>query len=161
MRKAVDKIMQVISVLLGIFLSIAVVFVLVQIVCRYVFRSPLGWTNQLCQFLFVWIVLLGLPVLFHTKGVAAFDFLSNKMKPKTQTVLHIFICLLSMFFAVCFIVFSWQFMMRKGRMMIPAFKVIPYYAVYASMPISGALTFIEMLLQLVESIGALAKGKEA
>jgi len=160
MRKAVDKIMNVISLLLGIFLSIAVLLVVLQIICRYVLRSPLGWTNQLCQFLFVWIVLLGLPVLFHTKSVAAFDFLSSKMSPKAQTILHVFISLLSMFFAVCFIIFSWQFIQRKGGMIIPAFKVIPYYTVYASMPVSGVLIFIEMLLQLVESIGQLTKRKE-
>ena len=44
-------------------------------------------------------------------------------------------------------------------MMIPAFRVIPYYAVYVSMPISGALLFIEMILQLVEAIREFGKKK--
>lgn len=161
MRKAVDKLMKAISTLLGILLMIAVVFVLVQIVFRYLLKSPLGWTNQLCQFLYVWIVMLGLPVLFHTKSVTAFDYLSSKMGERAQTVLHIIVCILSLFFAVCFISFSWQFMLKKGAMMIPAFRVIPYYTVYASMPVSGGLLIVEMVLQLVESVKALTGGKEA
>lgn len=161
MRKAVDKLMKAISTLLGILLMIAVVFVLVQIVFRYLLKSPLGWTNQMCQFLYVWIVMLGLPVLFHTKSVTAFDYLSSKMGEKAQTVLHIIVCILSLFFAVCFISFSWQFMLKKGAMMIPAFRVIPYYTVYASMPVSGGLLIVEMVLQLVESVKALTGGKEA
>ena len=161
MRKAVDKLMKVISTLLGILLMIAVVFVLVQIVFRYLLKSPLGWTNQMCQFLYVWIVMLGLPVLFHTKSVTAFDYLSSKMGERAQTILHIIVCILSLFFAVCFISFSWQFMLKKGAMMIPAFRVIPYYTVYASMPVSGVLLIVEMVLQLVESVKALAGGKEA
>lgn len=161
MRKAVDKLMKAISLLLGILLIAAVLLVVVQIIFRYVLKSPLGWTNQMCQFLYVWIVMLGLPVLFHTKSVTAFDYLSSKMGHKAQTVLHIIICLLSLFFAICFIIFSWQFMMKKGGMMIPAFRVIPYYTVYASMPVSGVLLIVEMLLQLVESVKDLVKGKEA
>ena len=161
MRKAVDKLMKAISLLLGILLIAAVLLVVVQIIFRYVLKSPLGWTNQMCQFLYVWIVMLGLPVLFHTKSVTAFDYLSSKMGEKAQTILHIIICLLSLFFAVCFIIFRWQFMMKKGGMMIPAFRVIPYYTVYASMPVSGVLLIVEMLLQLVESVKDLVKGKEA
>ena len=159
MRKAVDKLMTAIMFLLGILLALAVLFVVLQIVCRYMLKHPLGWTNQACQSLFVWIVMLGLPVLFHTKSVAAFDYISSKMRPKMQDALCIFTCLLSIFFAVCFMIFGWQFMMKKGGMMIPAFRVIPYYAVYVSMPISGALLFIEMILQLVEAIREFGKKK--
>lgn len=159
MRKTVDKLMHMISFLLGIMLFIAVVLIVAQIVFRYLLKSPIGWINQMCQFLYVWIVMLGLPVLFHNKAVTAFDYLSSKMSDKAQTVLHIVVCMLSMVFAVCFIIFSWQFMMRKGSMMIPAFRVIPYYTVYSSLPISGALLFVEMLLQFIESIRILA-GKE-
>lgn len=79
MRKTVDKLMHMISFLLGIMLFIAVVLIVAQIVFRYLLKSPIGWINQMCQFLYVWIVMLGLPVLFHNKAVTAFDYLSSKM----------------------------------------------------------------------------------
>ena len=160
MRKAVDKLMKFLSLLIGILLFIAVVLVLMQVIWRYVLRSPLGWTDQLCRFLYVWIIMLGLPVLFHNKAVTAFDFLAGKLGGKQRTVLHIFVSLLGMFFAVCFFLFSWAFMLKKGGMIIPAFKVVPYYAVYAAMPASGVLLFIEVFLQFVESIGELSRGSE-
>ncbi|MEN6562912.1 MAG: TRAP transporter small permease [Christensenella sp.] len=157
MRKAVNKLMNFLSGLIGVLLFAAVVLVLIQVFWRYVLRSPLGWTDQLCRFLYVWIIMLGLPVLFHSKAATAFDFFSGKLGEKQKSILQIFICLLGMFFAVCFFLFSWAFMMKKGSMVIPAFKVIPYYAVYASIPIAGVLVFIEMLLQLTESVKELVK----
>lgn len=160
MRKVMDKLMNAISFIIGLLLFAAVVLVVVQIFFRYVFRHPLGWSNQLCQLMYVWIVLLGLPVLFHKKAVTAFDYFSSKLSERSQHILHVFVCLFSMFFAVCFIVFSWQFMMKKGGMMIPAFRVIPYYTVYASMPVSGIILFLELLLQLIETIQILTGKKE-
>lgn len=152
MRKAMDKLMSAISFLIGMLLLAAVLLVIVQIFFRYVFRHPLGWSNQLCQIMYVWIVLLGLPLLFHKKAVTAFDYFSSKLSERSQHILHVFVCLFGLFFAVVFVIFSWQFMMKKGGMMIPAFRVIPYYAVYVSMPISGVLLIAELLLQLIETI---------
>ena len=160
MRKAVDALMRFLSRLLGVLLFIAVLTVLAQIASRYIFRAPFGWTDQLCRFLYVWIIMLGLPVLFHTKAVTAFDSLSSKLGKRQQDILHILVCVLSLAFAVCFAWFGWEFMIKKGGMMIPAFKVIPYYAVYASLPICGVLLFVEMLLQLIETIRSLCRREE-
>lgn len=160
MRKAVDALMKFVSRLLGVLLFVAVLTVLAQIASRYIFKAPFGWTDQLCRFLYVWIIMLGLPVLFHTKSVTAFDSLSSKLSPRHQEILHIVVCVLSIAFAVCFAWFGWEFMMKKGAMMIPAFKVVPYYAVYASMPLCGVLLCIEMVLQLITSIKTLCKREE-
>ena len=160
MRKVVDSIMKCVSILLGILLLFAVLLVLAQVIWRYVLRAPLGWTDQLCRFMYVWIVMLGLPVLFHEKSVTAFDYLSGKMKPKQQTILHLIVCILSIAFAVCFFYFSILFIQRKGNQMIPAFRTIPYVTIYASMPTSAVLLLIEMILQLTNSIQQLiAKGE--
>lgn len=159
MRKAVDKIMRFVSALLGLFLAIAVILVFVQVIFRYLIRSPLGWTDQLCRFLYVWIVMLGLPVLFHAKSVTVFDSLSNKLGAKQQVLLHLLVSMLSVFFSVCFFIFSWQFMLKKGTQMIPAFRVVPYYAIYASMPICAIFLCLEMTLQCVESVAQFKKMK--
>lgn len=161
MRKAVDWLMRVLSLLIGVLLAASVAVVVAQILWRYALRRPLGWTDQLCRFLYVWIIMLGLPVLFHDKGVTAFDFLSGKLKPRAQKVLHCAVCLLAIFFSVCWCVFSIQFMMKKGGMTIPAFKVVPYHAVYASMPVSAVLVCVEMLLQLSETLREMLPGREA
>lgn len=115
MRKAVDTLMRFLSRLLGVLLFIAVLTVLAQIASRYIFRAPFGWTDQLCRFLYVWIIMLGLPVLFHTKAVTAFDSLSSKLGKRQQDILHILVCVLSLAFAVCFAWFGWEFMIKKGR----------------------------------------------
>lgn len=159
MRKAVDVLMKFLSYILGILLSAAVIMVSIQVIWRYVLRTPIGWSDQLCRFLYVWIIMLGMPVLFHTKSATAFDFLSSKMGQKQQDILHVFVCLLTMAFAVCFCYFSWLFMMKKGVQPIPSFKGIKFFAVYASMPLSGVFLFIEMLMQLTETIKALVTGR--
>lgn len=160
MRKAVNALMKAISFLIGVLLFAAVVMVLIQVIWRYILRTPLGWTDQFCRFLYVWIVMLGLPVLFHEKSVTAFDFLSGKMSPKQQSILHVLTCLLSLFFAAAFFYFSVLFIQKKGGQMIPAFHTVPYYVIYDSMPVSAALLFIEMILQLTETVKELMQKKE-
>lgn len=160
MRKAINALMKVISIIIGLLLCIAVITVFVQIIWRYVLKTPLGWSDQFCRFLYVWIVMLGLPVLFHEKSVTAFDYLSNKLSPKQQNVLHIVVSLLSMFFAAAFFYFSIMFIQKKGGQMIPAFKTVPYKVIYNSMPVGAALIFVEMLLQFVESLKNMSNKKE-
>lgn len=160
MRKVVDGLMKVIQRIMGALLACAVLLVLVQVFFRYLLKAPLGWTDQLCRFLFVWIVFLGLPVLFHKKAATAFDLLSSHLKGRPHEILQMVICLLTAVFAVAFFIFSWQFMMKKGHQMIPAFRMIPYYAVYASMPLSAVLLFVEEVLQFSEALVNTFKGKE-
>jgi TRAP-type C4-dicarboxylate transport system permease small subunit len=160
MKKIMGKIMKLLSWVLAIMLVLTVIIVILQIIWRYIFRDPLNWSDQLCRFLYVWIVMLGIPIIFHYKSVTAFDFFTDKMSKQVQQYLDAFMCLLAMFFAVSFFIFSYQFIEKKGSLPIPGFGNLPYTMIYLSMPICSILLFTEMLSQFLETITLMIKKKE-
>ena len=160
MKKIMEKTMKLLSWILAIMLVLTVIIVVLQIIWRYIIRDPLNWSDQLCRFLYVWIVMLGIPILFHYKSVTAFDFFADKMSKRIQQHLYAFMCLLAMFFAVSFFIFSYLFIEKKGSFPIPGFGNLPYAMIYLSMPVCSILLFAEMLSQFIETINPTIKKKE-
>ncbi len=161
MGKLMNKLMKYIAWFIAFLLFAAVLTVFAQVLWRYVFRKPISWTDQLCRFLYVWIVMLGIPVIFHYQSVTVFDSLSKKLGEKGQRRLHIVVCLLAVFFAVAYFIFSWQFVMKKGWQTIPGFGELPYWTIYIAQPICCVFLCLEMITQMLADIRALKGKKEA
>ena len=75
MIKLIDKLMKGIECLVTILLGLEVVVIVAQIFFRYVLRRPLSWSDQACRFGLVWIIMLGVPVMFHRKSTVSFDLI--------------------------------------------------------------------------------------
>lgn len=161
MNKFMNRLMKAIEWIIAFLLFASVVIVLAQVIWRYALRRPLSWSDQMCRFIYVWIVMLGIPLIFHRKAVTAFDFLTSKLSRRGQDGMYVFVCVLAMFFAAAFFVFSLQFIGKKGGQLIPGFGIIPYTAVYASQPVSCVLLFIVMLNQFIQTVHGFGKKKEA
>ena len=50
MEKAVNKLMNLIEILIIALLSLEVLVIVAQVIFRYIFRSPLSWSDQACRF---------------------------------------------------------------------------------------------------------------
>ena len=83
MDKIVGKMIDILEKIMTVLLGVAAILVVMQIFWRYVLRDPLGWTDQGCRFVFVWMCMFGLLVLFYRKSVVAFDLIVGKLKGKT------------------------------------------------------------------------------
>ena len=91
--KLINRIMKLAELICMLLLGIAVIFVTLQIVFRYFLSSPLGWTEQTSRFCFIWIVMLGIPIMFYRKCEISFDFIREKMPEKLHNiVLLVFLC---------------------------------------------------------------------
>lgn len=91
---------KVIEYLLAALLLIAVVFILLQVVFRYILRSPLDWTEQGSRFMFIWMMMLGAAVVFYRDSAMAFDLLLHAFSPKLRFWVEAFIKVLVIFFSV-------------------------------------------------------------
>ena len=50
-----------------------------QVICRYVFNSPLVWSEELARYLFVWVGLVGAGAAVRTGGHFGLDLLYRKL----------------------------------------------------------------------------------
>ena len=135
---------------------VAVVFF--QVIARYIFNQPPAWSEELARYLQVWIILLASPLCIRKGSHLAVDYFSHNLSPTIRSRLDILIGLLIIFYVAVVTLFGVQLMV-VGRFQISPAIGIPMSVVYAVLPLSGALMFIESVLrtwQLVKQRGGSA-----
>lgn len=75
MKKFLDVWTKVLWYLTAVMVLATIVVITMQIVWRYVLNDPLSWTEQISRYLFVWIVMLAVPVGLYRSGLYNFDLL--------------------------------------------------------------------------------------
>ena len=149
MIKLIDKLMKGIECLVTILLGLEVVVIVAQIFFRYVLRRPLSWSDQACRFGLVWIIMLGVPVMFHRKSTVSFDLIFQKTTGKTRKLFELFFYLCGLFFGVTFLLCSIQYVQKSGAMSVPGFPGLKYWMLYSAEVVCGALLSIVMLKDIV------------
>jgi C4-dicarboxylate transporter, DctQ subunit len=79
----------VVAVLLGIMF----VSFLLQIVFRYVFNFPIGWSSELSVITWLYMVLLGSAFWLKESDEIRFDLVSGALGPKGRRVLALFVAI--------------------------------------------------------------------
>ena len=108
--KAVSKINDGVAfvekVLLVIMLSAMLVLGFLQVLMRFVFKSPLAWSEGLLTYLFVWSSFLGAALGMKTMSHFCIDALVDALPDTVQRIIEKFIYLLLIVLSV--------FIVRKG-----------------------------------------------
>lgn len=154
-RKILDGIIRAIVHFLAFLLTSVVVIIALQVISRYLIGSPLMWTEQLCRFIFIWMMMLGIPCLFHNKNFMAFDLILEGIKGIPHNILRMVIDLVIIAFAVFWLQGDTLLIAGTYKKWTTGVR-IPYYMLYCVQGISAFLLFNVMLLQLLEEIRTLA-----
>ena len=104
-------------ILIGLML-IFVGIIVVQIVWRYILNSPLTWSEQVSRYLFIWAMLLAIPIVTRKKQDIAFDLLVNKFPEKFRIKIQYWDELFDI--GVCSILF------RSGNGFLYPFKYVDF-----------------------------------
>ncbi len=140
----------------GLMLLVTIVIIFIQVVTRYVFFYSLPWSEELTRYLFIWFVYLSLSVTVRDNLSIRIDLLDQLLKGKAKKVVHLIVDILSFAIVVVFIYSSFKLFQMGFRSKTPAMR-IPFYVIYAVMPVGYFLTAVELFIRIVNRI----KGKEA
>lgn len=157
MTKVLDAVMKGLGQILRAMLVITVALICLQIFSRYVLGKPLTWTEQLCRFFFIWMMMLEIPVLFHEKEFMAFDLLLHAIPGKTQQVVSILIKIGICAFAVFWLVGSVKLCMGTMNKLTSGVR-IHYYWLYGAQSLSALLILWVMVTQTVQDVLQLVRG---
>ena len=161
MVKIIDKFMEGVEALVTFLLGLEVVTIVAQIFFRYVLKDPLSWSDQACRFGLVWIIMLGMPVMFNRKATVCFDLIFQKTRGYTRKVFEILFDLCTMFFSVTFLLCSIQYVQKCGQQPVPGFPQLKYWMLYGAECVCGVLMIIVMLKDLIVGIVNFGKKTEA
>jgi C4-dicarboxylate transporter DctQ subunit len=134
------------------------VIVFAQIFFRYVFNIPLGWSEELARFAFVWVSFIGASALMrvreHINVTVFIDIMPSRLK--AACVLTANLC--AMICVYFFLIGGIELTQNEWRQLAPALQ-IPMGWVYISIPIAASLMGIWIVLQTVQSAQILVKGR--
>ena len=136
-----------VRVIVSTMIAVFTVVILVSIFFRYVLNDSLVWSEQVCRYLYVWMVMLGMPVVYRVKGNVAFDLIYNRFSPQTKRLFHVITDLLIACFAGFLALQGLKYTLLKGSTIITGIN-IPQGYLYVSQPIGGVI----MILFVIEHI---------
>lgn len=129
-----------------------------QVVCRYVLKSSLPWSEELSRYLLVWTSFIGgaygVRLGAHI-GVEAFTLLLPK---KAQKVLHIIVMIACLILCAFICKFGFEIVQTQlaKNQLSPAMR-IPMGYMYAAIPVGMIFFIIRYIQDIIEAIKNLNK----
>lgn len=137
-----NKIVHLLSIILGVIFVFMTILVIYQVVSRYVFNSPSTFTEDLLGYSFVWLTLLGTTILFSKKEHMNIDFIVEKLSKRVRAFIDILIDLLVIVVAIGIFIYGGLKVIEIGGLQMSPTLNIPLSYVYVILPITGILLII-------------------
>lgn len=161
MNKTINYILDILKKISFYLLIAYSVLVGIQVISRYFFNSPTTWTELVARYLFVWSIMLYMPVLYRDKGNPAFDIIFKNLNSKMQRVLNILMNLIIMLCAICLLVWGIKYCDLMSNKCIKGLGTdlkISMNLVYSAIPVGGFFLLLTSLKEFAFSIKRLDKG---
>ena len=141
MKKTFDNLEKVVE---WIMIALVITFTIlagVQVVSRYVFNNSITWSEQAARYMFVWLVMLGLPILYRHGEHVGFTMVAEALPEKAQLALKVLIHVLVIVFAVLWLKLGIDYCAQlNGKKMVGL--GLPQVYVYASQVASAVLLIL-------------------
>ena len=156
MHKLKDLITKLLNVITGASFIAMVALTFMQVLMRYVFKSPLTWSEELVSYLFAWASLLGACLVTGERGHMNIPVVLEKMPASTQKALAILAELIAFIFSVVILVFGGIQIAKLTMGQMTSSLGVPVGIFYVLMPAAGILNAIYAGINMID----IAKGTE-
>jgi C4-dicarboxylate transporter, DctQ subunit len=149
LTKLIDQLSRAAAALASVAYAVLTAAVFVGVVFRYVFVSPLGWTEELTRFLLVWCVMLGMAYTLQQGRHIRITTLTRNFSPKVQRVLEFACDIIAMVVLSVFVFKSYQFSAFTkdiGEVTQGTLR-IPLWLSNMALPLGGGLFIIQYLAE--------------
>lgn len=126
--------------------TLMLIDILVAVFFRYVIRTPFPTGEEIGRYLMIWGVFIGISKGTHQRAHLGIDFLLNKMQGKTSTTFSILSdTVVLVIYTVSFVLAINMVLITKATNQLTPSTQIPFYLIYAAMPIGFGLSCIRQI----------------
>ncbi|MDF3919188.1 TRAP transporter small permease [Salinicola sp. LHM] len=158
--KALDRLMRLDEVIASLALFGLFVVAIANVFMRYLFSSPLAWSEEILQLLMVWATFLGASALVRRNEHVLIGLLNDRLP---AAVAHwntrIFNIGIVMLCAVAMLFWGLELLPFSRFRSTPMLQ-IPYYWIHVSIPISAVLMLYHSLVRLITNDRLIADERE-
>lgn len=133
----------VIMVVMGVVLG-------ANIALRFLFETPINWSNAVSRYAYIYIVLLGTAISYIEDGHAKIDVVYTAASPRLRVLFDLCHCLVMIFLCMVLIVYGMQHVMTMWPVHSPVVPFLSIGIVYLSVPVSAAIMIIFLVHKLLE-----------
>lgn len=117
-----------------------------QVLFRFVFASPLSWSEELVRYVFVWSVFLTAAIAFNLNSHISIDFLTTWYPPRLQRVFALVSWGCVILGVVVVFVLGMQLIQSPSvRLQKSPAMEIPMIVPYAAIPVGCAVMMVNIL----------------
>lgn len=162
MKKVLSYLNYIEEVLLVVLFICMTIVCFMQVICRYVLKSSLIWSEEFLRACLVWTSCLGISCAYKRHAHLGVDFFMNLLPKKAQKGFGLIAYIISFIFMVLLIKIGYDFttfQIAANRMTTSLH--VSQAVVTAAIPVSGALSCIRILQTICKDyIFSLKNGKE-
>ena len=144
--------------LAGVLIAAMTIFVFLQVLCRYLLKAPLDWSEELSTFTFVWMSLLGASIGLKNSEHPRLDLFFNFFSERIKKIVTVLCNLAILFMLVILFIYGWKLTVSMKSQLTAALRYSVSF-VYVVLPISAAIMFIHLAIDTLFLFGK--KDKEA
>ena len=127
-----------------------IVVLFAGVVSRYVFHSPIVWSDELASFLFLWLAMLGSVVAFRNAEHMRMTALVSKSSARAQTYFDLLASVASIAFLLLTIYPALDFAMEEQMISTPALEISGAWRASA-LPVGLGLMLITGIIALLRT----------
>jgi len=146
-RGAVDRVIRWIIIVLMLFMTVTVSL---QIVFRYVLNVPLGWSEEVARFSFVWVSFFGASALMRVREHINVTVFVERFPPRLRAAAVLVANLCGLLCVYFFLIGGIALTTNEWRQLAPATQV-PMGWIYLVIPVSAGLMAIWMAIHTIEA----------
>lgn len=155
LRKWMNKIAEILSILSMAFLVLLVTW---QVITRFILDDPSTITEQLARYVFVWVILLNAAYVFGKREHMSIRFLVDKMPAPARLTCDIITEVCTLAFMLAVMIGGGVMAVNVGMSQMDSALPVPMGAFYLIMPLSGVITTVYSILNILDIILDYRKG---
>lgn len=128
--------------------GVLVIIVLTGVFFRYIVRDSLSWTEELARYLMIWAALLAVSVGIKDKEHVGIQLLIRQFPPIITKIITAVVYIIILTFLYMLTTKGYQVAVKGQRQLSLALNISMYWPLM-SIPVSGVLSIIQQLIQLI------------
>jgi len=142
-----DSLEKTLKVIINICLFVMTLVVTIQILSRYIFSAPLGWSEEVTRYLFIYMVFLSASVGIRTHLHIGVDILTDYLSSNSKKLLELIVNIIIVLFLLIVTYYGSILSIINMNQLSPSLGM-PIGLFYAAIPIGSILG----ILFTIESI---------
>lgn len=126
-----------------------IVILFAGILARYVFRSPLVWSDEIASILFLWLAMLGSVVALRRGEHMRMTAFVNRASPRARAFFDLVAIAAALAFMLLILLPSWDYAAEEQFVTTPALGIPDIWRA-AAMPVGAVLMLAVTLLRLMD-----------